>query len=102
MPREVVGHRIGALLGADHDQRIIRLLGFGQYDGDCIPPTPVWLWSIGLPNPKLTLDNGSVAWGCECWWGPEDQIMKFLLSYARSGWVIEQCSRDWRGMGNVS
>lgn len=22
----------------------------------------------GRPNPKITLDNGTVLWGYECWW----------------------------------
>jgi hypothetical protein len=23
---------------------------------------------LGRPNPKITLDDGSVLWGYECWW----------------------------------
>lgn len=26
------------------------------------------------PNPKIKLDNGSIVWGCQCWWGPEEEI----------------------------
>lgn len=23
---------------------------------------------LGRKNPKITLDDGSIIWGCECWW----------------------------------
>jgi hypothetical protein len=26
-------------------------------------------------NPKLQLDNGQIAWGCETWWGPADTFI---------------------------
>lgn len=100
MPSRVVGHRIGAILEADETERMIRLIGFGRYDGDFIPPKHIGGFNLGWPNPRLTLDNGWVVWGCECWWGPKDQITKMLLSYARSGWVIEQCGNNWRGTGD--
>jgi hypothetical protein len=29
---------------------------------------------MGHTNPKSLLDSGKVVWGCECWWGPEDQV----------------------------
>lgn len=29
-------------------------------------------------NPKILLDNGSVVWGCECWWGPEADEATFI------------------------
>lgn len=25
-------------------------------------------------NPRIRLDNGSIVWGRECWWGPEDRV----------------------------
>lgn len=27
-------------------------------------------------NPKIELDNGKVVWGCQCWWGPVEQVKK--------------------------
>lgn len=24
----------------------------------------------GIPNPKIVCDDGTVLWGCECWWWP--------------------------------
>lgn len=34
-------------------------------------------------NPCIELDNGKRVYGCECWWGPEDQIRKKLEPYAK-------------------
>ena len=31
-----------------------------------------WVWK----NPRITLDDGRVVWGCQCWWGPEEAIRK--------------------------
>jgi len=28
-------------------------------------------------NPRLDLDDGSVVWGCECWWMPEAEFESF-------------------------
>lgn len=36
------------------------------------------LHSLGHKNPKIKLDDGTVAWGCECWWGPEEAVRKML------------------------
>ena len=27
-----------------------------------------------LKNPRIKLDNGKTVWGCQCWWGPEEQL----------------------------
>lgn len=90
-----VGARIGAILNATADT--VYLLGYGVYDGEYEPPfgplgltkadydalvadmkaageitadAPAWT------NPRLTLDDGRVVWGAQCWWGPEDVIRK--------------------------
>lgn len=89
-----VGARVGALLSLD--AVTAKLLGYGVYDGDFEPPfgpmqSPLdeyqkvlaegkangsipqdYVWT----NPRITLDDGRVVWGCQCWWGPEDQIKK--------------------------
>jgi hypothetical protein len=31
-----------------------------------------------ISNPRLKLDNGKTVWGCQCWWGPEDQIRQTI------------------------
>lgn len=38
-------------------------VGWCEYDAPC----PLL---GGAPNPKITLDNGDVIWGYECWWSP--------------------------------
>lgn len=72
--------RVYAVLGADRDR--IQLIGFGEYTGDEVPseeaagPMAKAMHEVGIPNPKIVLDNGEVVWGCECWWGPEDEWSK--------------------------
>lgn len=83
-----VGSRIGAVRDANKDK--VFLYGYGTYVGDeCPPVAPFGLrWDTNdvnmmklketYTNPKLVLDNGKVAWGLQCWWGPEEAIKKFI------------------------
>ena len=64
------GIRAGAILRADSEE--VHLLGYGVYDGDIKHP------ELGFRNPRITLDNGSVVWGFECWWGPEGKVKKSI------------------------
>ena len=80
------GSRIGAILGARGDT--VEFLGYGVYVGDEVPVTAAGqLGDIcreaAAPNPKLVLDDGSIVWGCECWWGPEDAVRERLKRYKR-------------------
>ena len=70
-----IGDRIGAILSQDE---VVNLLGYGVYLGDEVPPPEVGGFNIGLPNPKLQLDNGDIVWGCECWWGDEKSVKKSI------------------------
>ena len=94
MSKTPVGARVGALLSANNTE--VHLLGFGVYDGEQEPP----FGPMGAPkedyeavlkemkdagqvpadyiwkNPRITLDNGRVVWGCQCWWGPEESIRR--------------------------
>lgn len=72
MSRAKEGDRIGAVLKSDRDT--IHVIGYGTYEGMHVPDEEVGGFNLGIPNPKLVLDDGSVVWGCECWWGSEDQI----------------------------
>lgn len=64
----------------------------GEYDYDRFiaathngrPATEAWpLWDDGeqpgdrfamvMKNPRIRLDDGSIIWGCECWWGKADE-----------------------------
>lgn len=82
-----VGARVGAILKADEEA--VHLLGYGVYDGRFEAPTGPFGMSWeeydkaqrdhGIEprrptNPRITLDDGHVVWGQQCWWGPEDQV----------------------------
>jgi len=73
-----IGCRIGAVLEADDNT--ISLIGFGVYAGEEVPPANVspMLHEIGLKNPKLIMDDGQIAWGCECWWGNEEKVKQII------------------------
>lgn len=62
--------RVGAVRNAD--KNTVYLYGYGVYEGDEIHP------ELGFPNPKIQLDNGSVVWGCECWWGSEEKVKQMI------------------------
>jgi hypothetical protein len=72
------GTRVGAVQSAD--ATTVKLYGYGIYEGDEIPPKEIdeILAEIGIPNPKITLDNGNVVWGCQCWWGSEERVKKMI------------------------
>ena len=72
--------RIGAILGASTEE--VYFLGYGVYLGHEIPPAEIGGFNFGLPNPKLQLDNGDIVYGCECWWGSEEQMRKKIKSFA--------------------
>lgn len=73
-----VGSRIGAVLKAD--EKTIHFIGFGVYGGEEVPPENIspLLHEIGLKNPKLIMDDGQVAWGCECWWASEEKAKQMI------------------------
>ena len=88
MSKTPVGARVGAILSGNSTE--VHLLGFGVYDGEHVPP----FGPMGAPmefinemkqkgelpadwefkNPRITLDDGRVVWGCQCWWGAEASI----------------------------
>lgn len=76
MPTSTIGQRVGAISHSDADR--IFLFGFGVYEGGHVPPGDVGGFNMGLPTPRIRLDSGQVVWGCECRWGPEDQIRQHL------------------------
>lgn len=65
-----VGDRVGAIMKADAAE--VHLFGYGVYQGDVLNDY------MGVPNPKITLDNGGVVWGYQCWWGKEAKIKKII------------------------
>ncbi len=65
------GQRAGAFLSADEVE--MHLLGYGVYDGHHVPEDG-WLHDAGIANPRITLDDGRVVWGYQCWWGGEEEV----------------------------
>lgn len=73
-----IGDRVGAILSANNKE--VELLGFGTYLGEQVPSIEEneVLHHHGVKNPKIQLDNGSIVWGFECWWGPEEKIKESI------------------------
>lgn len=76
-----VGDRIGAIQKAD--EKTVWSFGFGTYQGEAIPPDDVpgpflRLGLYGIDNPRLVMDDGTVVWGCESWWGSEKKIQEMI------------------------
>jgi len=67
---------VGAILSASETE--VRFLGFGVYVGDQLFHFTVNGEEFPAPSPKLVLDDGTVVFGFECWWGPEKNIQEFL------------------------
>lgn len=93
MTAVAVGTRVGAVRNAENG--VVYLLGYGVFDGNHEPPfgpfgMPIERWKeLGrmayegqepppLLIPRLTLDDGSVVWGAQCWWGPEQQVKEWI------------------------
>lgn len=96
MPKAQPGERVGAVLSAT--ETTVQLLGFGVYDGEHEPPFGPFGTSKEecdaeiadmkakgqLPadyvftNPRITLDDGRIVWGAQCWWGKEEAIKKWI------------------------
>jgi hypothetical protein len=81
------GIRVGAILGASAKTKIVQFIGWGVYEGDFVPDQAAvgvmadCLRKASHPNPRIKLDSGKIVWGCECWWGPEDQVKAELEKY---------------------
>lgn len=73
-----IGDRVGCFLSVVRPRGL--LLGYGTYVGDEVPPNEGlssltgYLAGRRMANPKIVLDSGEIVWGCECWWGPEEEI----------------------------
>lgn len=77
-----MGDRVGAIRNADKET--VYLFGYGTYEGDVVPPVGtigafgIDVGEIGVKNPKISLDNGKVVWGCQCWWSSEEKT-KYMI-----------------------
>lgn len=75
------GTRVGCVLSAD--ENTVKFIGYGTYEGEEVPPEDATgmgaiLHELGRENPKIKLDDGGVAWGCECWWGSEEKVKELI------------------------
>ena len=75
------GDRVGAICGST--KKGIEFFGYGVYQGQEVPPKGIEFMGIDMsehkmPNPKILLDNGDIVWGCQCWWGSEEEVRKRL------------------------
>lgn len=66
------GTRVLAITHSEEGK--VFVIGSGVYAGEHVHP------DIGIPNPRIDLDNGKTVWGCECWWGPEDEMKCNLIN----------------------
>ena len=104
-----VGARVGCFLSVVGNRGLF--LGYGTYVGDEVPPNEGtasltgYLSGLRRMNPKIVLDSGDVVWGCECWWGPEDetkaemakmvQVIPITIAEARLGKIPEGFEEHW-------
>lgn len=83
-----VGDRVGAI--SHTEGKIIYLFGYGIYEGNKVPEDSrvgmlgISFKDIGKNNPCIKLDNGKIVWGCECWWGSEEDIKKQVAKHKKA------------------
>jgi len=105
------GMRVGVFYSCT--ETTLALLGYGVYEGEEIPPEDILMPEVGPPAlvglalPKLRLDDGQVAWGCEIWWEREAYVktleegrqivkpkLESLRSHARKLWKEANAKLD--------
>lgn len=81
MGRCEIGDRVGAIRNSDND--VVYLYGYGTYAEEVPPADPRgkrgmvdFVHAANVTNPKLTMDDGTIVWGAECWWAPEAVIKR--------------------------
>jgi hypothetical protein len=85
------GIRVTAIRNADANTKTLYIYGHGTYLGNFIPAEEGLNWPI--PNSKIQLDNGSIIWGFQCWWGSEEGFQKILTPGGRfEGYTVEEVS----------
>jgi hypothetical protein len=111
-----VGARVGCWLSIVGKSGLF--LGWGTYVGEEVPPNEghsslsAYLSGLRQTNPKIVLDSGDVVWGCECWWGPEEQVkaerakmekvIDITMAEARLGKIPEGFETHWGPQGEPS
>ena len=60
----------------------LHFYGVGTYQGETVPGEGVagFMGQIlregGITNPTILLDSGETIYGCECWWGSFEVVLK--------------------------
>ncbi len=80
------GERVGAVIGTENKE--VRFLGFGVYEGDFKLPKKALGFNFGQKNPKIKLDSGKVVYGCECWWCSEEGMNDKLKEWKKAKYKI--------------
>ena len=94
-----VGDRVGAILSSSNG--VAEFIGYGVYQGREVPSEDAVgmgknLRKLEIPNPKILLDSGSVVYGYECWWGPEEGVKKELAKMKEVKKVeMSDVRREW-------
>ena len=89
-----IGTRVGAILGSNKQTKVIDFLGYGVYEGDYVPQEAVGMMADMLKehkvnNPCIKLDSGQKVYGCECWWGSEEQVKEQLEDAVKQGYTVK-------------
>lgn len=88
------GERVGAISGTKGDEKVVHIFGFGVYEGETVPTSDAggfmgkMLHDGKVKNPTIKLDNGDIVYGCECWWGAEEQIKAKIAHFEEGGYKI--------------
>ena len=108
MAAEPEAPKPGMRVGVFHSctDETLLLLGYGVYEGDEVPPVDILQADIGppallaLPVPKLRLDDGTVVWGCECWWNDEAMVRALETSrtiiHPKMASIREKATAAWK------
>lgn len=100
------GIRVGAMRSADKEK--VYMFGWGVYEGDFVPDEAAGFGAemareAGRTNPRIRLDDGTVVYGCECWWGPVAdveasiqgrEVVTVSIEEARAMWHAEKAARE--------
>jgi hypothetical protein len=76
MAKLSVGTRVAAIRNII--DKTVFLYGFGVYDG--YYPVKI-MEGLVVDIPRITLDDGQIVWGAQCWWGAEEMINQRYTSH---------------------
>lgn len=102
-----IGDRVGVLFGADTETMELGFIGFGTYAGDEIPDEEArgmaaFCRMNGRTNPKILLEDGSIVWGGECWWGTAEEVQSVIETYTGRGFrLVRKPIAEWRRLSRA-